>query len=178
MPCRHHVPSALQAACNAADVIVLLFATDRSDALARIGSHWLPELRRIGVRAPVILVGTKSDTKSADHNLQQVRCMQLTGEQLQLLQSLRQHALHWHALNSDSAVWVTQSAAVLWLQAVVHVMSNFKEIETCLECSAKNLVFVAEVNLHLGMAFPAANTSNSNSSFPTCARHLQEVYML
>jgi hypothetical protein len=30
-------------------------------------------------------------------------------------------------------------------QAVVHVMSNFKEIETCLECSAKNLVFVAEV---------------------------------
>lgn len=24
-------------------------------------------------------------------------------------------------------------------------MSNFKEIETCLECSAKNLVFVAEV---------------------------------
>jgi mitochondrial Rho GTPase 1 len=66
----------MQAACNAADVIVLLFATDRGDALARIGSHWLPELRRIGVRAPVILVGTKSDTKSADHNLQQVTCMQ------------------------------------------------------------------------------------------------------
>ena len=35
---------------------------------------------------------------------------------------------------------------MLWLQAVVHVMSNFKEIETCLECSAKNLVFVAEVS--------------------------------
>lgn len=31
------------------------------------------------------------------------------------------------------------------VQAVVNVMSNFKEIETCLECSAKNLVFVAEV---------------------------------
>jgi mitochondrial Rho GTPase 1 len=84
MPCRNHVPSVLQAACNAADVIVLLFATDRSDALARIGSHWLPELRRIGVRAPVILVGTKSDLKSADHNLQQVSCMQVTGAQLQL----------------------------------------------------------------------------------------------
>ena len=39
-----------------------------------------------------------------------------------------------------------RSPAVLWLQAVVHVMSNFKEIETCLECSAKNLVFVAEVS--------------------------------
>lgn len=53
-------------------MIVLLFATDRDDALARISSHWLPELRRIGVRAPVILVGTKSDLRSGDHDLQQV----------------------------------------------------------------------------------------------------------
>ena len=60
-------------------MIVLLFATDRGDALARIGSHWLPELRRIGVRAPVILVGTKSDTKSADHNLQQVTSVHRRG---------------------------------------------------------------------------------------------------
>lgn len=60
-----------QAACATADVILLLFATDRDDALARVGSHWLPELRRIGAKAPVILVGTKSDLKSADHNLQQ-----------------------------------------------------------------------------------------------------------
>lgn len=63
----------MQAACATADVILLLFATDRDDALARVGSHWLPELRRIGAKAPVILVGTKSDLKSADHNLQQAR---------------------------------------------------------------------------------------------------------
>ena len=31
------------------------------------------------------------------------------------------------------------------MQAVVSAMSQFKEIETCLECSSKNLVFVGEV---------------------------------
>jgi mitochondrial Rho GTPase 1 len=72
---QQQLTSIMQAACNAADVIVLLFATDRDDALARIGSHWLPELRRIGVRAPVILVGTKSDKKSTNHDLQQVNSM-------------------------------------------------------------------------------------------------------
>ena len=61
-----------QAACHAADVVLLLFATDRSEALARVQSHWMPELRRLGVKAPVILVGTKSDRKQADQDLQQV----------------------------------------------------------------------------------------------------------
>lgn len=62
----------MQACCHAADVVLLLFATDRADSLEKVRSRWMPKLRRIGVRVPVILVGTKSDLKSADQDLQQV----------------------------------------------------------------------------------------------------------
>ena len=34
---------------------------------------------------------------------------------------------------------------VIFSQLVVPVMNEFKEIETCLECSAKKLIFVSEV---------------------------------
>ena len=59
--------------CLNADVVVLLFATDRPQTLARVSSYWMPELRRLHVTVPVVLVGTKSDLKPNDQHLQQVR---------------------------------------------------------------------------------------------------------
>jgi Ras family protein T1 len=60
----------------------------------------MPELARLGVTAPVVLVGCKADAAPGDAHLQ---------------------------------------------TAVVPVMHRHKQIETCLECSAKKLVFVGEV---------------------------------
>ncbi len=62
-----------QMSCLNADVVVLLFATDRPQTLARVSSYWMPELRRLHVTVPVVLVGTKSDLKPNDQHLQQVR---------------------------------------------------------------------------------------------------------
>ena len=62
-----------QMSCLNADVIVLLFATDRPQTLSRVSSYWMPELRRLQVTVPVVLVGTKSDLKPNEQQLQQVR---------------------------------------------------------------------------------------------------------
>jgi len=129
--------TALEACCHAADVVLLLFATDRADSLEKVRSRWMPELRRIGVRAPVILVGTKSDLKSTDLDLQ---------------------------------------------QAVVEVMSSFKEIETCLECSAKHLVFVAEVFYYAvkAVVHPTAALFDAMTQTlkPRCVNALKRIFML
>jgi hypothetical protein len=55
---------------------------------------------------------------------------------------------HDSTVPSCTACKVWADLFLATVQAVVHVMSNYKEIETCLECSAKNLVFVAEVTIN------------------------------
>ena len=62
----------IQMSCLNADVVVLLFATDRPQTLSRVSSYWMPELRRLQVTVPIVLVGTKSDLKPNDQQLQQV----------------------------------------------------------------------------------------------------------
>ena len=55
-----------------ADPGALLAAWPQS--LKRISSYWMPELRRLGVHAPVILVGTKNDLgKQQEQELSTVR---------------------------------------------------------------------------------------------------------
>lgn len=134
---REEERAGLEAACLSADVALLVFASDSRPALERIGSHWMEELRRLQVTVPVILVGTKSDLKKSDWDLQ---------------------------------------------QAVVGVMNSYKEIETCLECSAKNLVFVAEVFYYAVKAVmhptaplfdPATQTLK-----PRCVNALKRIFML
>ncbi len=47
-------------------------ALDKAATLKRITTHWMPELRRLGVHVPVMLVGCKSDIRPADQTLHQV----------------------------------------------------------------------------------------------------------
>ncbi|KAF0910972.1 hypothetical protein E2562_005362 [Oryza meyeriana var. granulata] len=47
--------------CRTADAVVLTFACDRPATLERIGTFWLPKLRRLQIKKPVILVGCKLD---------------------------------------------------------------------------------------------------------------------
>ena len=58
-------------------MIVLCFALDNTATLRRVSSYWMPELRRLGVHVPVMLVGCKSDVRPADQSLHQVgvRCV-------------------------------------------------------------------------------------------------------
>ena len=41
--------------------------------LKRVTEVWVPELQRLGVKVPLLLVGCKSDLRPQDQNMQQVR---------------------------------------------------------------------------------------------------------
>ena len=49
-----------------ADVAVVVYAADRPDTLARVGSYWLPRLRELRGDIPVIVAGNKLDLRSGD----------------------------------------------------------------------------------------------------------------
>nr|CAD1817115.1 unnamed protein product [Ananas comosus var. bracteatus] len=51
--------------CQAADAIVLTYACDRPATLDRLTTYWLPELRRLEVQVPVIVVGCKLDLRGS-----------------------------------------------------------------------------------------------------------------
>lgn len=61
-------------------------------------------------------------------------------------------------------------------------MSSFKEIETCLECSAKHLVFVAEVFYYAvkAVVHPTAALFNATTQTlkPRCVTALKRIFML
>jgi GTPase SAR1 family protein len=75
-----------------ADAIVLTYSCDRAQTLDRLSTYWLPELRRLEIKVPVIVVGCKLD------------------------------------LRDDQQPSLEQVMAPL--------MHEFREIETCIECSA------------------------------------------
>ncbi|KAK9292151.1 hypothetical protein L1049_020798 [Liquidambar formosana] len=85
-----------------ADAVVLTYACDQPITLDRLSNFWLPELRRLEVKVPVIVVGCKLD---------------LRDEQQQV--SLE--------------------------QVMSPIMQQFREIETCIECSAFKHIQIPEV---------------------------------
>ncbi|KAK9846318.1 hypothetical protein WJX81_001431 [Elliptochloris bilobata] len=134
---------ALEAACTQADVIVLAFDTGQPTTLQRVRTYWLPELRRLNVRVPIILVGCKNDIKPAE-----------------------------------------ERAALQ--DAVVPVMKDCKEIETCLECSAEKLVFVGEVFYYAlkavvhptGPLFDATAQGGQGALTPLCVKALKRIFLM
>ncbi|KAG4995919.1 hypothetical protein JHK84_026972 [Glycine max] len=79
-----------------ADTVVLTYACDEPVSFERVTTYWLPELHKLEVKAPVIVVGCKLDLR--DEN------------QLVSLESL-----------------------------TTHIMKQFTEVVTCVECSAATL---------------------------------------
>lgn len=63
---------AREQAAREANVIVLCFSMENPQSLRRVSTHWMPELRRLGINVPIILVGCKSDIRPADQSLHQV----------------------------------------------------------------------------------------------------------
>ena len=48
------------------------FSAGRPQSLKRISDSWVPELQRMGVEVPYLLVGCKSDVRPPGQTLQQV----------------------------------------------------------------------------------------------------------
>ncbi len=96
---------ALEAACRQASVIVLCFRMERLESLRRISSYWMPELKRLNVQVPVLLVGCKSDIRPADQSLHKAvlpivksypqieTCMECSSKKLQFVGEVFYYAL-------------------------------------------------------------------------------------
>ncbi|XP_020101730.1 mitochondrial Rho GTPase 1-like isoform X2 [Ananas comosus] len=124
--------------CQAADAIVLTYACDRPATLDRLTTYWLPELRRLEVQVPVIVVGCKLD---------------LRGE---------------HQMSLE--------------QVMLPIMQQFREIETCIECSALKQIQVPEVFYYAQKAVlhPTAPLFNqeTQSLRPRCVRAFKRIFIL
>ncbi|KAI3742739.1 hypothetical protein L1987_60433 [Smallanthus sonchifolius] len=122
-----------------ADAVVLTYACDKPETLNRLQTFWIPEVRRLKVKAPVIVVGCKLDLRDEHYPV-----------------SLE--------------------------QVMAPVMQQFREIETCIECSAANLVQVPEVFYYAQKAVlhPTAPLFDQESQIlkPRCIRALKRIFIL
>ncbi|XXG83501.1 hypothetical protein AAC387_Pa10g1241 [Persea americana] len=128
----------LAAECKMADAVILTYACDRPETLDRLSTYWLPELRRMEVKVPVIVVGCKLDLRDE----QQVS--------LELV--------------------------------MAPIMQQFREIETCIECSALKLIQVLEVFYYAQKAVlhptaPLFDQETQNLK-PRCVRALKRIFVL
>ncbi|KAL2632904.1 hypothetical protein R1flu_004383 [Riccia fluitans] len=128
----------LEAECKKADAIVLTYACDRPHTLDQISSYWLPELRQLEVKVPIIVVGCKLD-----------------------LRDERQPSLE---------------------QVMAPLMHEFREVETCIECSALKQIQVAEVFYYAQKAVlhptaPLFDQETQNLK-PRCFRALKRIFIL
>ncbi|XP_064943579.1 mitochondrial Rho GTPase 1 isoform X2 [Musa acuminata AAA Group] len=128
----------LIAECKSADAIVLTYACDRPSTLDRLSTYWLPELRRLEAKVPVIVVGCKLDLRDE----QQVSLEQVMSP----------------------------------------IMQQYREIETCIECSALRQIQVQEVFYYAQKAVlhPTAPLfdQETQSLKPHCVRALKRIFIL
>ncbi|KAE8660646.1 Mitochondrial Rho GTPase 3 [Hibiscus syriacus] len=122
-----------------ADAVVLTYACDQPMTLSRLSTFWLPELRKLEIKAPVIVVGCKLDLRDERQpmNLEQV---------------------------------------------MAPIMQQFREIETCIECSSATLIQVPDVFYYAQKAVlhPTAPLFDQEKQTlkPRCIRALKRIFML
>ncbi|CAI9282217.1 unnamed protein product [Lactuca saligna] len=123
---------------KSADAVVLTYACDKPSTLDRLSTFWLPELRRLEVRVPVIVVGCKLD------------------------------------LRDEQAVSLEQ--------VMSPIMQQFREIETCIECSAFKHIQLPEVFYYAQKAVlhPTAPLFDQEAQTlkPRCVRALKRIFIL
>ncbi|GFP92281.1 mitochondrial rho GTPase 1 [Phtheirospermum japonicum] len=120
-----------------ADAVVLTYACDQPSTLNRLNSFWLHELRRLEIKAPVVVAGCKLDRRDEEFNLS---------------------------------------------VEMVPLMQQFREIETCIECSAANLLQIQEVFYFAQKAVlhPTAPLFDQETQAlrPRCMRALKRIFIL
>ncbi|EFJ25633.1 MIRO family protein [Selaginella moellendorffii] len=124
--------------CKKADTIVLTYACDQPSTLESIQTYWLPELRALEVKVPIIVVGCKLDLR--------------------------------------------QDKEPMLEQVMAPIMHDFREIETCIECSALKRIQVLEVFYYAQKAVlhPTAPLfdQETQSLKPKCIRALKRIFIL
>ncbi|XP_061341366.1 mitochondrial Rho GTPase 2-like [Gastrolobium bilobum] len=122
-----------------ADVVVLTYACNEPTSFSRLSSYWFPELQKLEVKAPIIVVGCKLDLRDESQEVSIERIM------TQLLQ-------------------------------------QFKEIVSCIECSAATLYQVPEVFYFAQKAVlhPVDPLFDHESQALTdrCVRALRRIFVL
>ncbi|KAG9441791.1 hypothetical protein H6P81_017645 [Aristolochia fimbriata] len=130
----------LAAECRLADAVVLTYACDQPATLERLSSYWLPEMRRLEVKVPVIVVGCKLDLRE----------------------------------NHDDERTLEQ--------VMSPIMQQFREIETCIECSALKQIQVPEVFYYAQKAVlhPTAPLFDQETQTlkPRCVKALKRIFIL
>ncbi|CAN1784020.1 Mitochondrial Rho GTPase 1 [Linum perenne] len=122
-----------------ADAVVLTYACDKLETLDRLSIFWLPKLRQLEVKVPVIVVGCKLDLR--DENQQ-----------------------------------------VSLEQVMSPIMQQFREIETCIECSALKHIQIPEVFYYAQKAVlhPTGPLFDQETQTlkPRCVRALKRIFIL
>lgn len=122
-----------------ADAVVLTYACNQQLTLSRLSSYWLPELRRLEIKVPIIVAGCKLD---------------LRGDQ--------------HATSLE--------------EVMGPIMQQFREIETCVECSATTMIQVPDVFYYAQKAVlhPTAPLFDHDEQTlkPRCVRALKRIFIL
>lgn len=161
---------ALEQAAREANVIVLCFSMENPQSLRRVSTHWMPELRRLGISVPIILVGCKSDIRPADQSLHQVS----RGIQLLSVRTILPEQLILVEYDNKKDIVPT-------MQAVLPIVKTYSQIETCMECSSKKLQFVGEVFYYAlkSVLHPMAPLyePDSRQLQPLCTRALKRIFL-
>ncbi|CAH1436836.1 unnamed protein product [Lactuca virosa] len=122
-----------------ADAVVLTYACDQPATLDRLSTFWLPELRRLEVKVPVIVAGCKLDLRD-------------------------------------------EQQPVSLEQVMSPIMQQFREIETCIECSAYKHIQIPEVFYYAQKAVlhPTAPLFDQEAQTlkPRCVRALKRIFIL
>ncbi|XP_047310563.1 mitochondrial Rho GTPase 1-like [Impatiens glandulifera] len=122
-----------------ADAVVLTYACDQPSTLDKLSTFWLPELRQLEVKVPVILVGCKLDLRDEQH-------------------------------------------PVTLEHVMSPIMQQFREIETCIECSAYKHIQISEVFYYAQKAVlhPTGPLFDQEAQTlkPRCVRALKRIFIL
>ncbi|KAJ4877678.1 Mitochondrial Rho GTPase 1 [Raphanus sativus] len=122
-----------------ADAVVLTYDCDRPETLESLTLRWLPELRLLEVKVPIIVAGCKLDLRD-DNN------------------------------------------PVVLEELMAPIMHQFREIETCIECSALKQLQAQEVFYYAQktVIHPTAPLFDQETQTlkPRCVRALKRIFIL
>ena len=151
-----------------ADVIVVCYKCGDKKSLQRVGTYWLPELRHMQVTAekPVLLVGCKEDLVQQTSSDSAASKGAVDEERPKQLESKEDAEVTMLAMEQQLALLIDQ----------------WKEVEVCLQCSAKKLSNVIEVFSHAQKAVmhptgPLYDAANGQLK-PACVRALKRIFQI
>ncbi|KIM28732.1 hypothetical protein M408DRAFT_329191 [Serendipita vermifera MAFF 305830] len=152
----------LESEARKAHVLCIVYAIDNPHSFNRIPTYWLPYIRSLGVNIPVILVGNKIDLRTshpASHH--------------------SHHPHPNHASSNPNRVSLTNQSLE---EEIEPIMREFKEVETCVESSAKLPLNISEVFYFAQKAVlhPTAPLYDSREHVlkPACEAALRRIFKL